>query len=880
MSAALPTTPPTWPQADVGQIKRFLDLLGKQKGSGRFRGFFPSGDPRKAADKGRKGPDKGASPLEMLQEWQAEGRGAYVVINDGGDSKKEITACRALFCEWDDKPIEWQVGAWRELDLPEPTMQVVTGGKSVHCYWVLAEPIDPDRWRALQTRLLDHADADRTLTNPSRVMRLPGCWYMRAGAEPGELVQIVHESGRRYTAAEITACLPEVEPPSYPRTPVQTEHTPTPGAVPLEALLSRELERMARQGSPEGSRDADCFSLAASALAHGDAGRAAGLSVEGTAEELVLAFAARCSPPFPPAEALKCLRSAESKKREPDAGWPERLRWLRDQLNEQAKWRALPAEQAPILEKEALHPSPQVGQEGDRSRAPARQPQSDHRRLLRELQGMARGHLQEKLPPHERIALLRAAAIEGGLSLRDGEILAITAHARRELQGKASAATAEDEFDIPDEVWAWDQVIAARTPNLLVALQKVGKTALMAGLISAWEYGAGNFLGLDLHGPCPPVIIAGTDQTMADWRAVLAPAGLMQKQANGRWKLCGPIVTLWHRSQPVYLDMAGIEDIARACEQHPGALLLCDTYAALISPLGLDEAKPEAAEPLYNLMEMIEPFGATPVLLHHASKSRANERASNASRNSNAIPAAVSQIISMQWLEPDRKSDQRINLTTEGRNSKPIDLVIEQVDRSQWISHGSTETIREQQRIAKVEGDLNARQAGALEHIRTAWGRHQELAAPDLVKLMPHEFEGTDPSRAARDTLKQLYDKGLLDKRTKSEAEANGTVVRFRPRANPLARGGIQKHPPQPPQPPQPPNASQRFKPSPLSPEASGGEAEEAAGTGFADPRARGIKPALPLTPLDDWLNDASWSPPPGATPQPMAAADMERGNG
>ena len=403
---------------------------------------------------------------------------------------------------------------------------------------------------------------------------------------------------------------------------------------------------------------------------------------------------------------------------------------------------------------------------------------AENRKALKQLRELAKVLLQDKVPPHERVALLRAAGQERGFNLRDGEILAMAAEARRALNGKASAATPGDEFDIPDEVWVWDQVIAARTPNLLVALQKVGKTALMAGLISAWHYGTGSFLGHELIGPCPPVIIAGTDQTMADWRSVLAPAGLMQQLPNGKWKLCGPIVKLWHRSQPVYLDMAGNEEIAATCEQHPGALLFCDTYAALTAPLGLDEAKPEAAEPLYNLMEMVEPFGATPVLLHHASKSRANERASNASRNSNAIPAAVSQIISLQWLDPEKKSDQRINLTTEGRNSKPVDLVIEQVERSQWISHGTAEQIRDQQRLSKVEGGLSDRQADTLDLIRDAWERNQELTAPQLAAQMPDHF---DSDRKARATLQQLFEKGLADKRIDNDPAAGGTVIKYRP---------------------------------------------------------------------------------------------------
>jgi hypothetical protein len=333
--AARPEPAPAWPHPDPQQIARFLQLLGKPKGTARLRAFYPSGDPRKAGDKGR----KAAGSLFEVGRWQREGRGVYAVINDGGDNDREITACRALFCEWDDRPIEWQVGAWRELGLPEPSFMVATGGKSVHCYWVLAEPIEPAAWKPLQQRLLEHADADRSIHNPARVMRLPGCWYMHPGNQAGELAQIIHESGKRYAPQQIAACLPEPEPAPAPA-------PPAPGladAVSLAQLLPRDLEHLAEQGAPEGSRNADAFRLAAVAVAVAAAAAAAGLRVDGTPEAVLLAFAARCSPPLADREALACLRSAEGQPRTTDPGWPERLRWHLNQRHHHQRHQQAPA---------------------------------------------------------------------------------------------------------------------------------------------------------------------------------------------------------------------------------------------------------------------------------------------------------------------------------------------------------------------------------------------------------------------------------------------------------------------------------------------------------------------------------------------------------
>lgn len=196
---------------DFDQARRFVHALGKPPGTIRLRAFFHADNPRKAGDKGR----KGGAQKALVEEWQAEGRGVYIVINDdgknGGDRDVEITTCRALFCEWDDRPKEWQLQAWRELGLPEPSIQNDTGGKSIHNYWILKEPITPAHWRLVQTRLSEYADSDRTLVNPSRVMRLPGTRHVNGKGEHGAQCTILHLSETRYSIEEFEACLPPEE---------------------------------------------------------------------------------------------------------------------------------------------------------------------------------------------------------------------------------------------------------------------------------------------------------------------------------------------------------------------------------------------------------------------------------------------------------------------------------------------------------------------------------------------------------------------------------------------------------------------------------------------------------------------------------------------
>ena len=192
---------------DRNEWRSFLDILGKDIKTVRLRSFFPKGHPLKATDHGKKSHADG----EWIHRMQSEGRGVYIVVNDGGDTDSEIVSCRAFFCEWDDRPKEEQLWAWKELGLPEPTIQVDTGGKSIHNYWVLKKVIDPKTWKPIQERLLDHADADRALKNPSRVMRLAGTYHMKDNGKQGGMTKIIHISDKKYSYKDIEACLPSLK---------------------------------------------------------------------------------------------------------------------------------------------------------------------------------------------------------------------------------------------------------------------------------------------------------------------------------------------------------------------------------------------------------------------------------------------------------------------------------------------------------------------------------------------------------------------------------------------------------------------------------------------------------------------------------------------
>ena len=232
----------TTPPIDRGQADRFLELLGKDPAAARLRAFPHRLNPDRATIRARSGP----YDLATASRWQQEQRGLYLVIGNGGDRDADITSCPAFFVEWDHRPMAWQLDAWREFGLGEPTITNTTGGKSAHLYWVLAEPIPPDQWAPIQSALIEITGADPTNRNPSRVMRLPGAFYLGPDGQATGQTLIHSATGTRYTVEQVqswiiaAATTQQQEAQQRPRIAIDDG----PAAIPLGDLPPRSLDEI------------------------------------------------------------------------------------------------------------------------------------------------------------------------------------------------------------------------------------------------------------------------------------------------------------------------------------------------------------------------------------------------------------------------------------------------------------------------------------------------------------------------------------------------------------------------------------------------------------------------------------------------------------
>ena len=193
---------------DIAQALTWCELLGKD----------PWGtDTRIRAIRQGDGAIKGnlATDCEQIPGWQVEGHSIYGVPNDGGDTADSITACLALFAEWDHLSLSEQLDLPAKLGLPSPTFGLFTGGKSLHVYWVFEHAIEVARWRPLIQRLINYCGSDPAVKDPSRCMRLPGAWYIRKDGTAGSKSTLLNITGERFTPELFEEFLPPL--PERPR---------------------------------------------------------------------------------------------------------------------------------------------------------------------------------------------------------------------------------------------------------------------------------------------------------------------------------------------------------------------------------------------------------------------------------------------------------------------------------------------------------------------------------------------------------------------------------------------------------------------------------------------------------------------------------------
>ena len=736
-------------QLDLGQARLFLKLLGKEPEQTWIRCLKPW----------LAAPGTGADREQLALVPDAN---AYFITGNGDPANgitvkdSDIKSCPALFVEWDDKPVAWQLVAWQEFGLPEPTVSVSTGGKSIHHYWVLDEPMAPDLWRKLITRLIDHCGADKNNKNPSRLMRLPGSiYYDKETGVATDVAQVIWGSDCRYSAAEIEVCLPPVLAKAASSTRQiaavvsrqSSDGWPPRTFAEIEAAARFIPARIVGAGTYEESRNAICGCSAALEEAGYE-------NPYGGARPLLGELWPDIDKAGQVLDSTTTRNAASFWKIAADHGYDL-------SRNKQATEKRSNLVHA---QPEGFAPTPPP--------VKAKTLTFEERWELLELHA---GELAAGTWPAMKV--LASLASKAGLldihRMGQRQFEQLIEQVQRQMRAKSEPIQPGGKFTITSTPFAVEGLFR-HALNLLVGQSGAGKSRLIAACMAAWLRGDKTWLKRELNGieaANRHALIIGPDQNLEDWHLTLAPVGLswLADPNDPTTVQTHDRLTLYGLETGIQLDADGLNIIRRWVDAHPGGMVLIDSLSACL-PAGVDEDKSGAAAPIHKLQEALG--DAWGVLTHHTRKSAGKEGnlGVGAGRGSGAIDAAVSRVIGLgltykmeNGVMVAQESDPRRELLSTKRGGKTEHLIISSDASGFWDVHGDAEALKAQERIERTISNLTEPQSDVLSAVEAADGW---ITTRGIVEaLVPgDEYEPKGSKAAAtRTVLKRLEVLGLIE---------------------------------------------------------------------------------------------------------------------
>ena len=713
------------------EAKRFLKLLGKDPDKTWIRSLRQWKTPPGTGDD--------TQHLELKPD-----ANSYFMTGNGDPANgrtvkdSDIKSCPALFIEWDDKPVDWQISAWREFGLPEPTVSVSTGGKSIHHYWVLNEPMEPKAWRELTKRLIDYCGADKNNKNPSRLMRLPGSiYYDKTTGEQIGQCKLIDGCERRYDAADIESCLPLRLPPKAAASTRQIAATPNRKSsdgwplrtvAEIEAAAAYIPARIVGGGTYQESMHAICGCSAAFA----EAGVA---DADGAALKLLGHLWTDAGP----GAAKQVLDSTTTR-------------------NAASYWKIAGDNGFPLSRKKQVTTKP----EGFAPTAPTKPKAKIAKKLIllshtRAMECFNRcvyiQSIKERNSFRRRVRLLKAAKDLGlGSYINRVEIAEKVLEAKQQSgDGGFKALTAADRAAMKKPVihWLLPGLMPANDLTILGGRPKVGKTRLAVAMAAAVLKGESLF---DLSAPAKAgsVLLVTDDQSDGDTASMLEAVELWDHPN-----------LIWSRN--LRISETDLDALLATIKANPGALVIIDSLRSISRSMQKGENDPEIGAVLYDLKQAVMDAGGTLLLIHHCNKA-ADLVGVEALSGHNAIAGAANTVLTMHYLlgenNQSNKSIPERQLFREARSGDGLDLVITR-DGNSFRSLGSMESHKEKAQEQKQLMKLSHLQYEVRDVVEDEW-----LTRRQVCEALAIEWGDRGRDKAAQQVgraLRRLVEIGELE---------------------------------------------------------------------------------------------------------------------
>ncbi len=207
---------PEYPKVDLEMAERFISIL-KGKDPVCWQTFADNRKNRRARARILHGALKRIKD-DLVRE-QGLGAGIYVVVNrtDGkGRRRENVVAATAVFVDGDNIPLpkNWPI---------EPHIICLRDETHWHAYWLIVPTDDLAAWTLTQKRVANFLGTDPKISDPPRVLRVPGFWHQKGDPIFVILIRCPStadlENGKitRYTLEELEQAFPGQLPTTSPQ---------------------------------------------------------------------------------------------------------------------------------------------------------------------------------------------------------------------------------------------------------------------------------------------------------------------------------------------------------------------------------------------------------------------------------------------------------------------------------------------------------------------------------------------------------------------------------------------------------------------------------------------------------------------------------------
>lgn len=189
-------------QPDISQAEEFFEFMLGEEDEIDFRTLSETGENQFA----RKVSGRFDIISKQLIHENKRGNGVFWLVNkarDRAQNDASIESVRALFVDLDGSPVEPLLENQDAL----PHVVVETSPGKYHAYWIINNSLKTSDFKQFQVALAKKFNGDESVSNLSRILRVPGYFHMKDPSNPFMTKVIQYNNGPMHDPGELAQSL-------------------------------------------------------------------------------------------------------------------------------------------------------------------------------------------------------------------------------------------------------------------------------------------------------------------------------------------------------------------------------------------------------------------------------------------------------------------------------------------------------------------------------------------------------------------------------------------------------------------------------------------------------------------------------------------------